>query len=454
MTATGATSALRRRRSWRLALVVLAAGAVLAGTVTLAARRGPATPVPAVDLADPDPAVLAAYRSARDAVLAAPRSAAAWGRYGMFLLAYGFRPESGACFAEAERLDPLEPRWPYYHSQVLPPEDLPQAVADLRRTVDLCGDTPDFPRLRLADLLLEAGRLDEAAAELHQAQAANPGSARAQFGLGRLAAERGDLRGSAEHLRRATASPYTAHAAHALLAQVLGRLGDGPGAERERLQAEADRRPLSWPDPYADELEAVRVGKVAALRRAHDLLEAGRLADARAAVEAVVRDYPDADLAWLLLGQVCLRQGDFGAAGQALQRAVTLSPGSVEAHFELGSALACQGDFPAAAEHFQRATELKPASATAWFNLGRCRGQLGDEAGAVRALAKAVACRPQFAEAHRDLGTLLARRGDRAGALEHLQSAVRLDPRDEEARRRLEEVRKQAGPPSAPAAGP
>lgn len=447
MTAANATPrarAIRKRRPWLLALAALAVGGVLTLGVALAVRRPPAVPVPAVEGVDADPAVAAAYRSARDAVLASPRSATAWGHYGMFLLTCECSAQSRACFAEAARLDPLEPRWPYYHALTFVADDPPQAIADLGRVVELCGDTPDVPRLLLADLLLEAGRLDEAEAHLLKALAAHPGSARAEFGLGRLAVERGDLRGGAEHLRRAAANRYTARGAHALLAQVLRRLDDGPGARREQEAAAAgDSRP-SWPDPWVAELNALRVGRRAGADLVSELLGAGRAAEARAAAERLTRAYPEAGNSWLLLGQACLQQNDYRAAEPALRRAVDLMPGSVEAHFELGAALFQEEDHAAAAEQFRLAVEAKPASATSWFNLGRCLLRLGDEDDAADALRKAVEYRPQFAEAHRELGELLARRGDRAAAVEHLGIAVRLNPRDEDARRRVQELRKQA----------
>src|SRR5207248_10811259 len=60
-----------------------------------------------------DPNVRAKVVQARDAVLSDPRSAAAWGEYGLVCRANGLAAESNVCFAQAVRLDPTDARWPY-----------------------------------------------------------------------------------------------------------------------------------------------------------------------------------------------------------------------------------------------------------------------------------------------------------------------------------------------------
>src|SRR5262245_59233026 len=66
-----------------------------------------------------DPAIREAIEAARAAVVAAPRSPQAWGRFGMVLQAHGFEGEACTCYAEAVKRDPEEPRWHYYHALAL-----------------------------------------------------------------------------------------------------------------------------------------------------------------------------------------------------------------------------------------------------------------------------------------------------------------------------------------------
>ena len=63
-----------------------------------------------------DPKVVATLRARMEAVQRQPRSSAAWGWLGAILWAYDFRAEARVCLSEAERLDPTNPRWPYYHA--------------------------------------------------------------------------------------------------------------------------------------------------------------------------------------------------------------------------------------------------------------------------------------------------------------------------------------------------
>jgi len=100
------------------------------------ARDVPIAEVPAIDQTDIDPAVLRLISGARTAVAEAPRSAEAWGRFGKVLLAHGFSDEAGACFAQAEALDPGEPRWSYHQGTILSQGEPDAAIPKLQRAVE------------------------------------------------------------------------------------------------------------------------------------------------------------------------------------------------------------------------------------------------------------------------------------------------------------------------------
>ena len=138
----GARPARRRFRR----TPVLAAGAGTALAVAIAAylwtRPAPVEP-PAVRVAVPDPDVAAAIEQARDAVRKEPRSGRAWGQLGMVLSAHAYMTEAATCYDQAGRLDPTEPRWPYFHALAVRPEDPAAAVPLLRRAADLWGDRDD-----------------------------------------------------------------------------------------------------------------------------------------------------------------------------------------------------------------------------------------------------------------------------------------------------------------------
>src|SRR5207249_71855 len=114
----------------------------------------------AVDLAGADPGVAAAVTAAQKAVERQPASAAAWGRLAMVLQAHDFRSEATRCFAQAERLDPANPRWPYHQALDLLISAPDAGLARLERAVALDGPV-SAPRLLLGEVLLAQGRGEE-----------------------------------------------------------------------------------------------------------------------------------------------------------------------------------------------------------------------------------------------------------------------------------------------------
>jgi tetratricopeptide (TPR) repeat protein len=442
------TSAGPPRWLWLPAVLGMVLGAgLLGGWLWLRAARpepdgpaaGPPEP-PDVEREGVDPAVLRAIDAARAAVQEAPGSADAWGKLALTLQAHGFTHQAVPCLAEAERLDPAAARWPYLHGTTVQKTNPERAVDELRRAAALCGDAPDVPRLKLAELLLEQGRLPEAEAEFQQLLRADSDHAAAHLGLGRLAYAKDDLDASLAHLRRAAFSLGTRKAARLALAEVYQRRGEA-GAAREEL-AVANQLPPDrpWPDPFSDEVAKVQTGRQVLLAEADHLLERNRVSEAIALLRQGVKDYPDADWAWLLLGRAHLQGHNPADGEQALRRSAALAPGSAEAQFYLGLALFQQAEFGAAAACFRRATELRPAYAPAHYNLGHALLRQGDKPGAAAAFRAAVTCNPGYAEAHTMLGDVLAQSGRPAEALVHLQEALRLQPANTTARKRLQET--------------
>ncbi len=405
--------------------------------------REKAPEVPAVDLAGVDPAVAAAVEAGRDKVRQAPRSADAWGRLGMLLVAHDFRAAALACFAEAERLDPREPRWPHYQGVGLFLGDPEAAVPKLRRAAELCDDAPAAPRLLLADALTGLGRFDEAAGQYRHLLARDPRNAWARLGLARVAAAQDRPQEALAELDKAAADRYCRKAAHTLRAQVRRRLGHAEAAAAElRRAAELPDAP-AWPDPFVEEIEGLQIGEHAALKRAARLINQGRVGPGVGLLRQTVRDYPQSYGAWLMLGQGLLKGQNFADAERALRRALPLAPAPVDAHYFLGVALLERGENRAAADSLREAAKLKPDHALAYYQLGRCLIRLEDRAAAVAAFGDAVRCKPDFADAHAELGELLLRDGRRAEAAEHLRQALDLNPALPKARQLLGEGRER-----------
>jgi tetratricopeptide (TPR) repeat protein len=418
---------------------------VLGGAAALAWKVWPRTPLPQPPALDPsgvDPVVWRAVAAAREKVQSRPQSAAAWGQLGMVLLAHQFRNEALPCLARAEQLDPGDGRWPYYQALALRRSDPEATIAHLRRAL-AAGPEHVGPRLLLAEMLVQRGGVDEAEAIFRAVLEREPDNRRACLGLAQAAFERDDLAVCRERLGQAADDPHTRKAARTFLAEVEQRCGDRPAAEKVLSQARDLPDDLPWPDPLAEEVQALVVGHLEVVTRAASLLQQDRLREAIPLLQRAVEDYPESSWARILLGRAWLRGGNLAAAGAVFQEAVRRAPEAVEAQFYLGVVLSEQKQWEAAIPYFREAARLKPDHALAWYNLGFCRKQQGDRSGAREAFRTAIACKPQFAEARVNLGELLAQEGQIDAALEQLRQAIRLAPDDPRARRLLESVQKQ-----------
>ena len=437
---------VKPRRSRRLAIGIGLVLALLGAAGGFAVWRWGVAPPPVppeVDWAGVDGAVKSVIQSARAEVNRAPRSADAWGRLGMALAAHGFHTESVPCFVEAERLNPAEPRWPYFQGVALQLSDPEGAIPHLRRAVELCTSGCNGPRLRLADLLAAQGRSREAEDLYLQVLAHDPQNPLAHLGLGRLAYKRNDWPDSLTRLDRAAGSPLTQKRAHTLLAEVYQRRGEAGAAERER-RLEDDLPPdPDAPDSLLDELEQMQVGKQARLIRAARLLQQDQAGEAVVLLQELVRDYPDSASAWFGLGRALVQLQRYRAAVHALREAALRDPARSEIQFYLGVAHFQQGLTGPAAAFFQRAVQLRPEDAVAQYNLGQCLKTQGDRPGAIAAVREAVRYKPHYAQAHAALGELLALEGQKETALEHLRLAVDLDPTDAHARALLEKYQRK-----------
>jgi tetratricopeptide (TPR) repeat protein len=395
---------------------------------------------PSLTATEVDPMVMKAVQTARSAVLQSPRSAQAWGRLGMVLKAHQFNPEANACFVQAEQLDPQEPRWAYHQGIELAERDPDTAVTKLQQAVQLFGHNAEAPRLRLGELLFRQGRLDEAGEQFRLLLGENPDHPRAHLDLARLALERGDLQASLDHLRHAWSDKRTQKTACIVAAEVYQRLGNTAAAEQQRQRAAQLPDDPAWFDPSIDEIAHLRTGKQVRLAHADWLLSQGREGDAITLLQRTVRDYPDADWAWLLLGRAYLARKELPAAEEALRKAAMLKAASMEVQFYLGVVLLLRENPKAAEACFRKATEVKPDFAEAYYNLGYCMLRQGDRGAAIEAFRKATVCKPNYSDAHRDLGDLLAQRGQIGDALLQLGYAFQLNPADTQTKKLLQQV--------------
>ena len=336
-----------RRFRWPHVIAVLLVGVVGFLGYRFYYRSPP--PIPPDPKADTlEPAVVASIRRARERVLNEPTSAKAWGDLGEVFFANELLDEARDCFAEAGRLDPKSPRWPYLEAVILVNRgDREGELPYLRRAIDLVGDRDDEnpgPRFVLAESLLLLGRREEAEPHIRRVLERKPADPHARFDAGLLAIASEDWEVARGHLLKCLDSPYTRQKCRIQLAAVCRRLGDLTRADE--FQIEANRMPADadWVDPIIDSCLLRAAKKRSAFKVAENLESQGRFAEAVRVVLPVVEEYPDDDVAQSFVGRLFAQLGEFALAERALRRARQLAPQKVQPHYLLSLVLIQEGE--------------------------------------------------------------------------------------------------------------
>src|SRR5262245_55795452 len=430
-----------RWRGWKAWFVVAAVGVAVA-YVVWATRE---VPVPEIPRPGPaaftEPEVQGDVSEAARRVESEPRSAAAWGEYGIVLRAYHQDPEADQCFQVAANLDPADGRWPYLIGTHLADADPAAAVAWLewanRGTVPAAAR--DTVRARLAETLLAAGRPADALAALGLDPAAS--SPRIRLAAARAAAAAGDDRSAAEFLGDLTDHPLAARQALLLRSEICRRQGRTSYADYLAGRA-ADTPEGPWPDPLADPIRSRDLSRGGRLDEAARLLRDGQPAEA----ERLLRPFTDGPSSsdarpFVGLAEARQMQGDRQGALAALAQGVRIDPKNLAAnyqlgllHFDTGERLWADGradearaEFSEAVTWLDNALAINPDFGKGLLLKGvalhRFLGQREDGLALLRRFAQ---LRPEVGEGHLLLGQALADDGQADAAAASLRRAAEL----------------------------
>ena len=444
-----------RRRRW--VLVGIVAVTLAGAAVWWSTSRRPAPPAPP-DIAISDPAVAAAVAKARAEVTANPTDAARWGRLGQTFLANGLLAPARECLAEAGKLDPKDPQWPYLEAVSLLLDDPLAAVPCWQRAAECPGDDDRAATaLRWAEVLLANDRPTEAEAVLRGLLARRPIDPRVHLDLGLVAVARNDPGAGIEHFRRCSAHPAARRKAATHLAALY--TAQGKPAEAAESARRADELPpdQEWADPFLESYLPLTVGREALFIQA-EKLQHGNPEQAVPLFRMVIQRYPDEARAYPKLGMLLAEMGEYRAAEDVLRAGLAVHADLVQTHFFLAVALFPQAErlglgTPAGQEKLRqtvtaarRATELKPDHGFAHLYLGLALDRLGQKAEALAALHEAVRCTPEAADPHLHLGLALFEAGQTEQGIAELETAVRVaskhDPRPRAALERVKAGKK------------
>jgi tetratricopeptide (TPR) repeat protein len=453
---------------------------------------------PAIADSDLDFMIAEALQRARQDVIHDPRSADKWGNLGMTFLAHELNDKASECFAEAERLDSTNAQWPYLHAKCFVQSDSNRSIELLERAVAVCQNTPEAPRLRLVEMLLETQQFARAEAHLDEFLKVFPHDPRASHAKARLRFMQGDYQGCLDELlafdkyikqnydsalskaKRLASEGRSQEAQRSLtvakqvlsdnlrkrktvgllMSNALRQLGRSADAEKQRQFAEK-QTDVGWNDPYDQQVSERQTGLKTMLVKADLLYGDGKLDETISLLTTTAQQYPDSLYVHILLARSLIRLGrmaddkgdgeqarrQYERAQAALTEALKIDPNSVDAQFRLGVTLTYMGEldddaarFAEAETWYRKAVQLKNDFTMAYFNLSNVLEKQGRTAEAIEAMRSAIRSQPNHTEGLYRLGVLLMNAGEFQEAEQHLRLATKLNPSHKEAQQALERL--------------
>ncbi len=299
--------------------------------------------------------------------------------------------------------------------------DLSRTAKEYSQAIDLYQQLAVYhprwsvPHLRLGQIYLAQGRLDEAREEFALAQELDEGESEALTGLGEIAYRRGDTTGAIELWRTAASldhegsdlayrlgKAYFELSQFDLARQELNRVlrhaqghqganyylgllaaGDDKSASAEhlRLAADGNDREMSkrasemlalLDDIAASQDEAYVAGR---LGRAYLKLDAPSLALIQ--LDRVITLQPDNDTARAYIGYALLALDDLDAAREVLRQVTQQAPKHPLGHYFLGLLHRSEGYLPTALWEFKTSLKIDPSNAAVYAEIADTYQQMG-----------------------------------------------------------------------------
>jgi tetratricopeptide (TPR) repeat protein len=134
--------------------------------------------------------------------------------------------------------------------------------------------------------------------------------------------------------------------------------------------------------------------------------------------------------AWINLGVLRSRLGDFDRAMADYDRGIALNSEMPLAFLNRGTLHARRGDFEPAIADFTAAIDLDNDYVDAWYNRGVMYGRLGDGKRALADFRRVLELEPGHVRARISVSSLLSAHSQKEAALVEIERAVKADPRN------------------------
>jgi len=164
---------------------------------------------------------------------------------------------------------------------------------------------------------------------------------------------------------------------------------------------------------------------------------AGRLQEAQAIYQHVLRVQPNQPDALHLLGVVEYQRANYVRATELIRQAIRINDAVAEYHCNLGNALKDQGRSEESISAYRRALAINPTFPAAHFNLGLALLEQGRPDEAIACQKRALALEPGYPDAHNALGIALKNQGRVDEAIAAHRRAIALRPGFAEAHNNL-----------------
>ncbi len=162
--------------------------------------------------------------------------------------------------------------------------------------------------------------------------------------------------------------------------------------------------------------------------RSIELFTEGKVQEAEALLEEVIRARKDFIQAYITLANFYRMTGDVNRGIELLKRATKVAPRSFELLSTLGIALVEAGRAEEAAGVLEKAVKVIDYDPEAWNYLGLAYSALGRFDDAMKAYRKATELDPNYAVVYSNMGTLMLTMKIPEDAIPYFEKALRFDP--------------------------
>ena len=361
---------------------------IVAGVWLLLSRSEnlePPLPDPRTEI---DPLVRSAIMEAHSLVLAQPRNAGAWMKFGLIYDANGIDTLAAPCYEQALNLDNSKAKWWYWLGLVRAElGEFDAALDAVEKSVSLEPSYPAAPR-QLGLWFLQLGDINAAEKAFETAMKIKASDPSTLLGMARVALEKDEARQAADLLETVIQLAPQYDFARLLLGTAYRRLGRLEEAETQFAKG-AGSTPI-YEDPWREEVLAYRTGYAGIILEADRLLARDQGSTLVSRLEALSHDYPDDIVVSDKLAEAYSQSGRIRDALRILEEGSKRHPEHVMTRLKLSDYYASSGRLDEAIAQVRVAVTLNPELGTSYRQLGKILAQAEDFEGAAEALILAI----------------------------------------------------------------